>query len=85
MALGSTSGTGYSRNSKSPPYARNTATRPVISALLAQLRTTLPQVRRHPPGPRPPALPATFPLTGLPRWRYPYVRCLRVRDRFKEG
>src|SRR6266850_3940715 len=30
MAPGSTSGTGYSRSSNSPPYARNTATRPFI-------------------------------------------------------
>src|SRR5262245_9086425 len=34
MAPGSTSGTGYSRRSNSPPYARSTATRPFISMLL---------------------------------------------------
>src|SRR5215471_16930591 len=34
MAPGSTSGTGYSRRSNSPPYARSTATRPFISVLL---------------------------------------------------
>src|SRR6266567_5545800 len=33
MAPGSTSGTGYSRSSNSPPYARSTATRPFMSAL----------------------------------------------------
>src|SRR6266853_6579589 len=30
MAPGSTSGTGYSRSSNSPPYARSTATRPFM-------------------------------------------------------
>src|SRR5262245_26990701 len=34
MAPGSTSGTGYSRRSNSPPYARSTATRPFIAILL---------------------------------------------------
>src|SRR5215510_8709676 len=34
MAPGSTSGTGYSRRSNSPPYARSTATRPFIAMLL---------------------------------------------------
>src|SRR5262244_3026851 len=34
MAPGSTSGTGYSRRSNSPPYARRTATRPFIARLL---------------------------------------------------
>src|SRR5262249_56931914 len=34
MAPGSTSGTGYSRSSNSPPYARSTAIRPFITSLL---------------------------------------------------
>src|SRR5437879_4463763 len=38
MAPASTSGTGYSRSSNSPPYALSTATRPFIAPLLHRIR-----------------------------------------------
>src|SRR5438552_2575420 len=79
MAPASTSGTGYSRSSNSPPYALSTATRPFIAPRLHRIRggsaavapppgppTSLGEIRPGNPDTGPPD-PGGAPLSLLPR------------------